>query len=334
MLGEVGIERRVAVDAGGVVLDDFFERLESSVVHVGRGEGDVAEAGRGELAVVGVLPRDGSESEVGFEIEAIVVKAVVREESASVTVEAVRTELFPSWIVLFEEEFEAALLLLGEFPCTVASLIKAGVEGGLGEEELLDGNAQAFGGGFTRSEGGFEQTRVGGMLGEFGLDVVERLVHLRGVLNRHEDLIAKRGSAAIPEEGVFPREVHQRHGMAGADLTVDADAEGAGIGEGMGRVMTRRATDAAIAGKGGVIEEAAAQLDALLRQRVIGRQWRDREVGLHLETVGCADLGNLAVLSRCLERRRINLVEGDEFEGSLDALFQRHGEDVTLATVS
>lgn len=42
MFGEVGIEGGAAFHAAAVVLDDFLQRGEAAIVHVGRGEGDVA----------------------------------------------------------------------------------------------------------------------------------------------------------------------------------------------------------------------------------------------------------------------------------------------------
>lgn len=52
MLGEVGIKRGTSAQVVIVMLDDFFERLEAPIVHVGRGEGNVAQAGRGEFVEV------------------------------------------------------------------------------------------------------------------------------------------------------------------------------------------------------------------------------------------------------------------------------------------
>ena len=57
--------------AGGVVIDHFFERRQAAVVHVGRGERDVSQRGRAELAdVLGPL-RAFKESAIRRRVRAI-----------------------------------------------------------------------------------------------------------------------------------------------------------------------------------------------------------------------------------------------------------------------
>ena len=57
MFRKVGIERLTALHAAAVMLDDFLQRGEPSVVHVGRGARHVAQAGHDELATVRRLAR-------------------------------------------------------------------------------------------------------------------------------------------------------------------------------------------------------------------------------------------------------------------------------------
>lgn len=62
VFGEIGVEGGIAVDAGAVVSDDGFEGGEATVVHVGGGAGEVAEARGDELAGVGGISGDGGEA--------------------------------------------------------------------------------------------------------------------------------------------------------------------------------------------------------------------------------------------------------------------------------
>ena len=72
VFGEVWVEVFVSFDGAVVVGNDFFESFEASIVHIGGGEGEVAETWGGE-----------------FSTEAIVVELVIREISSAVAVEAV-----------------------------------------------------------------------------------------------------------------------------------------------------------------------------------------------------------------------------------------------------
>ena len=52
MLGQIGIEGGSTIDATTVVINDCFKGLEASVVHIGRGKGDITQLGRGEFVAV------------------------------------------------------------------------------------------------------------------------------------------------------------------------------------------------------------------------------------------------------------------------------------------
>ena len=52
MFREIRIEGRAAFRARAIVVNDFFQRLETPVVHVGTGQRDVAEGGDGEFSLV------------------------------------------------------------------------------------------------------------------------------------------------------------------------------------------------------------------------------------------------------------------------------------------
>src|SRR5262245_28288130 len=49
-----------------IVLDDVFQRVDASVMHIGSGDGDVAQCGNSKLADVLRLPRKPIQPRVGF----------------------------------------------------------------------------------------------------------------------------------------------------------------------------------------------------------------------------------------------------------------------------
>ena len=116
MFAEIRIERVGALHAAAVVVDDFLKRGEAAVVHVGRGQRDVAQ-GRGfEFSAVCGVAGDRHPAGVGgFEVEAVVVKQVVGEKRAAVAVETIRATESACGIVLGHEQAEPAFFLFGEF---------------------------------------------------------------------------------------------------------------------------------------------------------------------------------------------------------------------------
>src|ERR1035438_5840416 len=104
MLGEVRVERGAAFDAAAVMLDDFLQRLEAAVVHVRRGDGNVAERGDGKLASVSFSLRHLITARVfEFGIQAVVRKAGRGEVCAAMTVETVRAVLAGARLVFRHE---------------------------------------------------------------------------------------------------------------------------------------------------------------------------------------------------------------------------------------
>lgn len=117
VLGEVRVEGRTAFEAVVIVVDDFFQGGKTTVMHVGRCEGDVTQTGDDEFAFVGWFAGDFGEPFIlqrGFVIEAVVQELVIREVSSTVAVETVGTADSACRIAFSEEELETALLLLGE----------------------------------------------------------------------------------------------------------------------------------------------------------------------------------------------------------------------------
>lgn len=74
MLREVRIEGFGGLEGGVVVLDHLLEGGKASIVHVGRGKGDVPEGRGTEFVAVGLFARGCFEAEVIRRRKAVVVK--------------------------------------------------------------------------------------------------------------------------------------------------------------------------------------------------------------------------------------------------------------------
>ena len=199
VFGEVGVELVAAVHGSAVVGDDVFERFETAIVHVGGGKYEVSQTWGGEGA--------GG-------VESVVVELMVGEVGAAVAVEAVGSELLAAGFVFGEEEFHAAFFGRGEGLFSVHGAVESGIVAGEGEEEIFESEGEFFGGDFAGAEGFGEVGLMGGF--EAGDDVIEIGVHLGVVGDGHEGLQAEGGSATVPEEGGFPGEVEEGHGIFGA----------------------------------------------------------------------------------------------------------------------
>jgi hypothetical protein len=94
MFGEVRVRRAAAFHACAVVLDDFFQRRESSVVHVGRSHLDIAQGWNRGFSVIAVAFRD-FRSSIVFEkqIQSVVGKSHALEQRTAMTMKAIRSEL-------------------------------------------------------------------------------------------------------------------------------------------------------------------------------------------------------------------------------------------------
>ena len=93
VLREVRVERGTAVDTLVIMRHDFFQRVHASVMHVGSGEGHIAQAGGGKLAAIRFATgRSFAPCVVFVRLETVIVKLVVAEKRSSVAVEAVRID--------------------------------------------------------------------------------------------------------------------------------------------------------------------------------------------------------------------------------------------------
>ena len=109
MLREVRIERGTAVDAGAVVFDHFLEGREPAVVHVGTGEGHIAQTRCGEFSVIAREIGD-LETPAVRAVEAVVMKLVIAEQRPPMAVETIRAILAGAGLVFRHEQLKAALL--------------------------------------------------------------------------------------------------------------------------------------------------------------------------------------------------------------------------------
>ena len=82
-------------------------------------------------------------------------------------------------------------------------------------------------------------------------------------------LFAERFRAAIPEELLRPREIHQRHRVAATALAALAKAVGASIGERLGLLMAARAGLGVVSRETRVMKETATERDAFLGERIV-----------------------------------------------------------------
>ena len=91
MLGKVRGERGRGTDAAIVMIHDLFQRGESTVVHVRRGDRDIAKRRRSELSPIGFALRHRITAGIGeSRIQSVVGEGAAREEISTVAVKAVR----------------------------------------------------------------------------------------------------------------------------------------------------------------------------------------------------------------------------------------------------
>ena len=183
--------------------DDFFEGFEATIVHVGCGEYEISETWGGEISA-----------------QAVVVELVVREIGSTVAVEAVGSVLLAAGFVFGEEEFHAAFFGGSELVLAGHGAVEFGIVAGEGEEEVFEREGDFFFGDFARAESSFESGAF--VFFEMDDDAGEVGGHFTMVLDGLEDLVAERFGAAVPEEGGFPGEIEEGHGVAVAHLAVDS----------------------------------------------------------------------------------------------------------------
>src|SRR5262245_12885137 len=111
MLGQIRIQRGATLYSAAVMLADFLQGRQTSVVHVRRGDGDIAKRRGCELSQVRVLARNlASASVLEFRVETVVRKGLALKQRATVTMKAVGSEQLTTWIKFGREQFKPALL--------------------------------------------------------------------------------------------------------------------------------------------------------------------------------------------------------------------------------
>ena len=123
----------------------FGERGEAPIVHVGRGEVDIAKGRRHKAVSIGLLPGEPFKAVVVVIPQAVVVKAVIGKQGAAVTVETIGALQIAAWVEFRHEEFEAAAFLVAKGVFSLGSTVEARVVGCLREEKLLDGDSDPLG---------------------------------------------------------------------------------------------------------------------------------------------------------------------------------------------
>ena len=147
-----------------------------------------------------------------------------------------------------------------------------------------------------------------------------------------EDLIAKAGAAAIPEEGGgFPSEVEQWHGVALGFLPEKSEGLGGGVSEGVLSRMARGAGGGGVFGERGFEEESATEANAFFSKGKIGWEVGVGKIARHREGVGGAYLVGCGGFRLGCALGRLN---GGEGEGVLESLLQVGDEGISGTGVS
>jgi len=106
------------------------------------------------------------------------------------------------------------------------------------------------------------------------------------ILDGLKDLVAEGFGASVPEEGGFPSEVEERHGIAVSGLIVDAFGEGEAVGEGFILMVAGGTGDGAVFGEGFVVKEFITEGDPLYQKGVVAGECGHGKTATHLEGEG------------------------------------------------
>src|SRR3954468_10563536 len=99
MFRKIRIKRGAALYASAVVLDSFVKRGETSVVHVRRGQGHIAQRRRGKFSFVVLIPGNIRTTAIlRLRIGSFVREALTLKQRPAMTVETIRAELSAAWV--------------------------------------------------------------------------------------------------------------------------------------------------------------------------------------------------------------------------------------------
>ena len=236
-----------------IMLNDFFECLEPTIVHVGRGKSNISEAWGSEFPPIGFFPGDIHEPNIGKRgLESVVVKLMIAEEGSSVAVEAVRSILLAAWFILREKELHAALLGFAEFRFSRHRPVEFGIVTRKSEEEIFESEGDFLFGYGTWPEGIFESE--GFVFLKLRHDGFEIGGHFTMILDRLEDLITERFRPPIPKKGEFSGKVEEGHRVFVTLLIVNAFGKFESISKSFVLMMAGRTRNSAIFGKGFIMK--------------------------------------------------------------------------------
>src|SRR3569832_155117 len=235
LLLQIGIDVIPSIAAAIVMRHHLFERAVYTVVHIRRGEGDIAQGRRLEGALHDRQRHLGETAGILIAFQSNVVKTIVDEIEALMTGRA---------IGLAFEQRKAALravtdrLVVASDPAIERRLARdhRAFEAceGLGDGLLAD----AFAG-----IGLFEHGDVTGDGLQLVAHLVLVLIHLAFRADGPECLLLQRGEAAVPHLFALIGSVQYRRRRAAQHLHAVPDRRGQAVGPAEGGVVTRRAAD-------------------------------------------------------------------------------------------
>ncbi len=279
---ELGVEGGALVQRTLVVGHRLFEFLVASVVHVGGGQGDVAETGSGKAPFVD-FPTGGLKAarvaQVIVGSQAVVAELIVGELRTAVALEATGS----AFLMAGEEELVTALLKWGQGLLSSLEAIVFRIGAHNREEVIFKREGEGLAGDGALAVGLFKIAAVALASIEVKEDAAQIGGHLEVILDGFEDLLADGGGPSVPEKVRFPGEVEEGRGIAFAEAAFKSPGTIDVVAKGELRHVTGRAGNGPVDGEDGVVEQALAQGASLAGQSVVGGEgWLGENGGLIL----------------------------------------------------
>ena len=125
VLGEVWIKRRATLHTGAIVSDHLLERCEATVMHVGSRHRNITQARRGKFSTVRFVSSNSETASISIIFsDSVVMKLVITEKRAAVTVKTIRTKLTRTRLILSHKKLKPTLFHFCKFGLTPKSPIK------------------------------------------------------------------------------------------------------------------------------------------------------------------------------------------------------------------
>ena len=257
------------------------------VVHVGRRQGNVAQRGYPELAVVGGPPGHRPQAQIGRHgIQAVVAEGVVGLQVATVAVAAVAAAQPPVGV---GREQNQPLLLVGTQRRAVAppKPVVARVARNQRALKLRQGLQRVF---LRNGAAAKRLAEQGGILSQLlqpGHARRQRLVHFHRVFHGLAGLRFQAAKCPVPGQLGLPGQVIQRHGAARRYPLVHAQRKGPPVGKGQLLPVAGGTGHRAVQRERRFVKQPPAQGHALHRDGVVGRGRRGgRKIARHHQVVG------------------------------------------------